>query len=224
MPHRELGRGELGIDVVAIPSPMAASAAAEGVADGSRAVVGCWGARARGFDGLLAFGVEDDEAAGAVAGGSSRQAGGAEGKVEQAALAGVHWREGVGASRGAYLFDGSFGDHLQLAVAEELEVFGVEGDAVVLLGFEAEELGGEVLNGVEEFGVAGKEERGIGAGEFDGELGRWLRLGLCLRWILGLAGGGEDLELQLQAAGGEQGLEEFFNLFDLLLGVTWVVD
>jgi len=194
---------------------MPASAAAEGVADGPGAVVGCGGAGARGFDWLLALGIEDDEAAGTVAGRCSGQAGPAEGQVEQAALAGVHRREGVGAARGADTFDGGFGDHLKLAVAEKLEIFCVEGDAVVLLRFKAEDLGGEVLDGMEEFSVAGEQERSIGAGEFDGDLGGWRG---------GLRVAGEDFVLQFQAAGGEQSLEELFNLFDLLVGRAWVVD
>lgn len=125
------------------------------------------------FDGLLAFGVKDDEAARAEAAGSGGQAGRAEGQVEQTALARVHRRKGIGAAGGADLFGGGFGDELELAVAEELEVFGVEGDAVVVFVFEAENFGGEVLDGVEEFAVACGEERGVGAGELDANFGRW---------------------------------------------------
>lgn len=206
-------------DVCGLPI-RSALAAAEGVADGSGAVVGggvLW------LEGLLAPGVEDDEAAGAIAGGGGGQAGLAEGQVKQAALAGVHRREGVGPARGADSFHGGFGDQLKLAVAEELEVFGVEGDAVVLLGFEAEDLGGEVLDSVEEFGVAGEEDWGVGAGEFDGELGRWLQQ-QGLGWRLSRVIAGEDLKFQFQSAGGEQGVEELSHLFDLLVCRACVVD
>ena len=42
----------------------------------------------------------------------------------------------------------------------------------MLLRFEPQNLGGDVLDGVEELAVAGQQERSIGAGEFDGNLGR----------------------------------------------------
>lgn len=49
----------------------------------------------------------------------------------------------------------------------------------MLLGFEAEDLGCEVLDGVEEFSVAIGEERSVGAVEFDGEFRGWGRCGVC---------------------------------------------
>ena len=60
---------------------------------------------------------------------------------------------------------------VELAVAGGLEAFGVEGDAVVIFGFEAKDLGGEVLDGVEKFAVTGEQERSVGAGEFDCDFG-----------------------------------------------------
>ena len=42
-------------------------------------------------------------------------------------------------------------------------------DSVVILGLEAEDLGGDVLECVEEFAVAIEKKRGVGAGEFDRE-------------------------------------------------------
>lgn len=54
--------------------------------------------------------------------------------------------------------DGGFGDEFELAGTEEFEVVGVERDAVVLFGFELEDLGSEVLDCVEEFGIPCGEE------------------------------------------------------------------
>ena len=91
--------------------------------------------------------------------------------MDDAALAGGHGGEGVGLAGGANLLDGGLGEELQLAVAKDFEVVGVEGDAIVVFGFEAKDLSGDVLDGEEELSVAREEERGVGAGELDGELG-----------------------------------------------------
>ena len=66
---------------------------------------------------------------------------------------------------------GNFGHHVELPVASCLEAISVEGDAVVFLGFEAEDLGSDVLDGVEEFAVAGQQQRSIGPAQFDGDFG-----------------------------------------------------
>ena len=80
-------------------------------ADGVGAVLrAVWGGGALRFDGLLAFGIGNDEAAGAVAAGGSGQAGGGEGEMQQAALAGVHGREGVGAAGGTDALGSGLGD------------------------------------------------------------------------------------------------------------------
>jgi hypothetical protein len=117
----------------------------------------------------VAFRIKDYETAGAKAAGGSGQAGGAESQVEQPALTGVHGLKRVRTASGTDFLDGGFSDKLELAVAEKLEVVGIERDAVMLFGFELEDLGGEVLDCVEEFGVTCGEERGVGTGEFDGD-------------------------------------------------------
>ena len=73
----------------------------------------------------------------------------------------------------------------------------------MLFGFEAEDLGGDVFDGVEEFAVAGQEEGSIGAGEFDSNL-----------WIGGLGGdsggrtcGFAGVGLHLAVAGKDVGLK-----------------
>jgi hypothetical protein len=124
-----------------------------------------WEPLRRSCLGLVAFGIEDDEAAWAIAGRGRGEAGLGQDQVEHAALARGHGRKREGATCGSYLLDGCFGGELEIAVARGLEAFGVEADAVVVLGFEAENLGGDVLDGVEEFAVVSQEQRGVGAGQ-----------------------------------------------------------
>ena len=56
-------------------------------------------------------------------------------------------------------------------VAGGFEVFGIERDAVVVLRLEAENLGGDVLDGVEKLTVTSQKEGGIGTGQLDFEVG-----------------------------------------------------
>ena len=91
--------------------------------------------------------------------------------MEQATLAGHHGGEDVGRNGGA-----NFGDRFgckfaDLAVASGFEVVGVEGDAIVLFLFETEDLGRDVLDGMEEFAVAVDEKGSVRAAEFDYDLG-----------------------------------------------------
>jgi len=141
--------------------------------------------------------------------------------VDQASLAGGHGGEGVGLAGGADLLDGGFGEEFELTVAEDFEVVGVEGDAVVVLRLEAEDFSGDVLDGEEEFAVPGEEKWGVRAGEFDSDV----RLGGCSGrgrkgGASGVAGGrlhlavaGKNVGLKIQTAGGGEGLEEVRNLF-----------
>ena len=119
---------------------MRSSAAAEGAAEGAGAVGG--GDRRRFGDGcgVEALRVEDDVAAGTFAGGGGGQAALGEGEVERTALAGGHGGEGVGCAGGVDAGDGGVCLLLELQVACGLEVGGVEGHAVVLVGGEAEDL------------------------------------------------------------------------------------
>ena len=83
----------------------------------------------------------------------------------RAALAGVHGGEAKGSAGARDLGDGCGDGGKELGFAGGLEAGGVEVNLVVLLGGEAEELGGEVLERVEEFGVALEQEPDVGAGE-----------------------------------------------------------
>ncbi len=151
--------------------------------------------------------------------------------MKNAALAGGHGRKGEGAAGGTDFFDRDFSHQVEFAVAGGFEAFGVEGDPVVLFGFEAEDLCGDVLDGVEEFAVAGEQERSIGSGEFDCDLGGswggvWIgggRLG-CTCGLAGvglhLAVAGKDVRLQVQAAWFVQNLQE---VCDLSCGLARVV-
>jgi hypothetical protein len=69
--------------------------------------------------------------------------------------------------------DSGLGGEHQLLVTEHLEIFGVEGDSVVLLVLEAEDLGGDVFDCEEEFAVAGEEEGDVGAGELNADFRGW---------------------------------------------------
>lgn len=127
--------------------------------------------------------MEGDGTEGAVAGGGGAEAGFGGEEMDDAALAGVHGREAEGLTGAGDFGDGLPGGGGELLVSAEFVAGGVEADAVVLFGGEAEELGGEVLEGVEEFGLTVKEEGDVRAGEVDLEdggvaIGRRGRTGL----------------------------------------------
>jgi len=85
--------------------------------------------------------------------------------MEHEALARGHGGKRVGAARGSDVLDGCFSGELKIAVAGGFEALGVEADAIVVFGFEAEDLGGDVLDGVEEFAVVSQEQGGVGASQ-----------------------------------------------------------
>jgi hypothetical protein len=87
--------------------------------------------------------------------------------VEHAALAGVHGREAEGLSSVVYCVDGVVCSVLQGAGTGGLVAVGIEGDAVVIFGFEAEDLGSDVFESAKEFAFAGEKEVGIGPFAFD---------------------------------------------------------
>ena len=99
------------------------------------------------------------------------EAGVADEEVDEAALAGVHRRQTEGMAGAGNLVDGLLGGGGELLIAAGFVAGGVEPDAMVLLGRKAEELGGEVLEGVEEVSAAIQQERNIRAGEVDVEQG-----------------------------------------------------
>ena len=81
------------------------------------------------------------------------------------------WGEGEGFAGTPDAVDGGLGGKTQLLMAEHLVVVGVEGDAIVLLMLVANDLGCDVFECEEKLSVAGEEERDIGAGKFDADLG-----------------------------------------------------
>lgn len=89
--------------------------------------------------------------------------------MKEAALARAHGSEGVGFAGVADAGDSGGGLLLELEVALGFEAVGVEGNAVVLVGGEAEDLGAEVLECEKEFAVARGEEGGVGAEEVEGK-------------------------------------------------------
>jgi hypothetical protein len=156
----------------------------ETTADGSCAVVGFFLELCSGFAwelgrkvslrsgrGLVAFGIEHDEAARDFAGRGSGESGLRQDQVKHAAFSRGHGREGVGLACGSDFLNGCFSGELEIAVAGGFEVFGIERDAVVVLRLEAENLGGDVLDGVEELTVTSQKEGGIGTGQLDFEVG-----------------------------------------------------
>ena len=81
----------------------------------------------------LARGIDGEEAIRAFAvAGCLHTLDSAEGHVQQAALAAVHGREGVGDAGAAHLFRGGLGGHAQFLGAQGLEVGGVEADEAAL--------------------------------------------------------------------------------------------
>lgn len=137
--------------------------------------------------------------------------------MKHAPFARGHGRKGERSVCGAHFLDGYFRHHFKFAVAIGFEAFCVERDAVVTLGFEAEDLGGDVLDCVEEFAVAGQEEGSIGPGEFNFDfgisIGGWSGdRGDCTGWGAGgglhLAVAGKDLRVEPQAACSAQHIQE----------------
>ncbi len=82
------------------------------------------------------------------------------------------------------LLDCLRGGVAHLAVAVGFEVVGVEGDALLLVGLQAQDLDGDVFEGVEHLTVVGGEDLGVGAAELDVEG--------ALR-VIALPGGGSPL-------------------------------
>ena len=153
-------------------------------------------------DGRSGGGGEGNGADGALAGGGGVKAGGGGLEVEQAALAGVHGGKADGPAGGYDLSDGFDDGFLELAVAVGFEAGGIEADAVVLVWWEAEELGDDVFERIEEFAAALEQKGEVGAGELEvKEVGL-----LCVGPRAGV-GVGDGMELEGEA-GRVKGLAE----------------
>ena len=164
----------------------------------------------------MAFRIDDNVAVEAfAAGGGLEILIVAEGEVQHAALAAAHGSKAVGLAGAADALGGGFRGKAQLAGAQGFEIFGVKGDFVVLLVFEAQDFGGDVLERTEQLAAALREQAGIGPGEFDVDLAGFESGGI------GGAGSGGDAVLQTQPAQGRQGPEEFC---DFLCGCGVIFD
>jgi hypothetical protein len=105
--------------------------------------------------------IEGDEAAGHVAGAGGAEAGLVQEEMQGAAVAGSHGLEAVGLAGGTDVVDGGGGGLAHGPGAGGLEAVCVEGDEIEVLGFEAQHLGGDMFEGVEEFAVAGQEQGNV---------------------------------------------------------------
>jgi hypothetical protein len=130
---------------------------AAGSAAALRAIVGAFRGDA------IALGVEDDEAAWTFARAGRLQAGVAEEEMQHAALARVHGLEAEGLAGVLDFLYSSVSRGAKGAGTGGLEAVGVEGDAVVIVGLEAEHLGGKMFEGAEELAVVVKQQFGVGA-------------------------------------------------------------
>ena len=180
--------------------------AAGGTAAGwSAAAVGAVAGGLRGD--AVALGIEDDEAAGSFAGAGGLEAGVAQEHVEHAALAGVHGLEAEGLAGVLDLIDSVVGGVAEGAGAGGFEAVGVEGDAVVVLGLEAKNFGGEVLEGAEDFAIVRQKEVCVRALAFDVDVAALEAVG-----IYGTGAGG-DAVFEAKTTGGGKQPHEVCDLF-----------
>ena len=96
----------------------------------------------------------------------------------------------------------------------------------MVLVLEAEDFSGDVLDGQEEFAVAGGEQGGVRASELDCDLRSRDKAGLTGGFAgvgLHLAVAGKYVELQVQATGFCQGLEEVLDFFQSRIRLLHVV-
>lgn len=96
---------------------------------------------------------------------------GAQGEMEDPALAGVHGREEEGRMSLAHAFGGGGGAHAEFLDANAPIVVGIEADQGVILGGHAEDFHGEVLEREQELGFVFEEHADIGTREVDHEFG-----------------------------------------------------
>ena len=98
--------------------------------------------------------------------------------MEHAALTGVHGLEAEGLAGVFDFVDGGVCGFAEGAGAGGFVAVGVEGDAVVLFGLEAEHLGGNVLEGAEEFSITGEEEITVRAFALDVDVAAFEAIGI----------------------------------------------
>jgi hypothetical protein len=118
--------------------------------------------------------------------------------MEHAALAGVHGRKTEGLGGVLHEIDGCVGSGAQGARARSLEAIGVEGDAIVFIGLEAEHLRGKVFEGAEELTIVGQKELRVGTFALDVDVAALEAIGIDR------TGTSSDAEFEAEAAGGGQ--------------------
>ena len=91
----------------------------------------------------------------------------AEGHVQQAALAAVHRRKGVGNSGADDFIRGGLGGHAQLGGAQSLEVGGVKADQIALALVEAQNLRRDGLQSQQQLAVVLRHQRNIRPGQLN---------------------------------------------------------
>ena len=76
------------------------------------------------------------------------------------------------------MIDGGIGRCTQGARAGGLEAIGVEGDAIMVVGLEAEHLRGEVFEGAKELTIVGQKQFGVGAFALDVDVAAFEAVGI----------------------------------------------
>jgi len=91
----------------------------------------------------------------------------AEGHVQQAALAAVHGREGIGDAGAENLFGGGLGGHAQFLGAQSLEVVGVKADEAAFALVQPQNLTGYGLQSQQQLAVVLRHQSHVGPGQLD---------------------------------------------------------
>jgi len=118
--------------------------------------------------------------------------------MHHATLAGAHGFELVGLAGVFYVIDGLFGEFAEVGGTFGFETVGVEGDAVVVFGFEAENLGGDVLERTEKLAFFVEQKLCVGAFALDVNVTSFEAV-----WI-SRTGASRDAELKPKTTGGGQ--------------------
>lgn len=169
-------------------------AAAEGIANVVATI------RGRGlWSRFSSLRVKHDEAPRAFAGGCGRQARLFESEMQHTSLARGHRPKRIRLSGCADMRNRRFRRAQKIQVAGRLEAICVERDAIMLLGLESQDLGGNMLNGVQKFAVASRQQRGVRSTQLNGKL-----RGVVLRH--------NDLIMKIESAGSEEAQEVFDGL------------
>ena len=191
--------------IVASSASAVVASASTAIITSPAARVGAHG-RSVGASGVV-FGIDDDAAVHALARALGAQvAEVAHGEMDETALARIHRSEGVGIAGPAHPLSSKFRRRTQFVVARLLELLTIEAEFIVLVVFELEQLGGDVLHGAQQLSVALDELCAVRAGELDQQL-RMLEISLLGRGLRG------DAVFEAESAVHEHLAQEGINLF-----------